>query len=58
MPEKVVMRHMAIVTGGYFTVGTVRPGLIHRGHHMAIDACFRVIGQVGGGFGYIQGEKA
>jgi hypothetical protein len=44
----IVMGNMAVIAVGHFPVGTVCPSDVLRGHDMAIDACLRVIGEVGG----------
>ena len=48
------MRDMAIITGGVFTVGAVKPGCIMRSHDVAVHTSGRIVGEVAGGVRYIK----
>lgn len=44
--QDVVMGHMAIVTMGFLTVGTVIPCGILRSHNVAVNTCFRLVAKI------------
>lgn len=54
-PEEVILRHVAIVTGGDAGVAAVFPGSELGNHHVAIDAGFGIVGEVGNRPGNPQG---
>ena len=50
---KIVVGHVAVITHRISTVRGVRPGSIFRRHNVAVDAGFRIIGQIELGFGNV-----
>ncbi len=51
MMNKIILRHMAIIARGFFSVTGMLPSHILRHHHMAVDARFRRITHIGRGPG-------
>ena len=51
--EYIILRNMAIVTGGHPPVASSFPGGILRDHHMAVNTGFRVIRKIGHRIGNI-----
>jgi hypothetical protein len=57
-PYNIVLRHMTIAAGSPFTVAAVHPRSILRVHHVAVDAGFGIVGQIGSSFAGVKNEDS